>query len=408
MSPCDISLFFFVFSFFSSFPSFPKDLDLGDIFYRVDSPLPAQNVPNSSSMSELDSSDNKDDHVVGEIVIHPTFLACADFNLDDLKGEGDDDSPSSIVTPPMGKEGKDLLVKAIGVPLGLTQLFSEWRSKKNDDKTVALPGLGDTVAKMGAEATLGKSVNRVGRRRYNVEGSRRMATTRAISRFGGGGDRRRVEVPQRKLVVFEGRVAGATAKGRAAVLRRLCLGVRRPSDGDFQVFCEVRLHLPRWVILSWNWNLSLRNWYVLIWLFASAHDYIKSLSENSLGTEIASRSCFLLEDPPDAKKEISTSEGDFKSEEDQSDKNIQHDTTMLDDKDLEDDHQKTKIASDASADKIHLASTNGLPEKSTSKEQAIISHESGLNKCDDPCVSKANQRIERPQSCHIRAKTVMT
>lgn len=32
-------------------------------------------------MSELDSSDNKDDHVVGEIVIHATFLACADFNL---------------------------------------------------------------------------------------------------------------------------------------------------------------------------------------------------------------------------------------------------------------------------------------------------------------------------------------
>ncbi|KAI5396375.1 hypothetical protein KIW84_062541 [Lathyrus oleraceus] len=83
----------------------------------------------------------------------------------------------------------------------------------------------------------------------------------------------------------------------------------------------------------------------------------------------------------------------------------QLDTTMLDDKDLEDDHQKTKIASDASVDKIHLASTNGLPEKSTSKEQAMINHESGLDNCDDPCVSKANQRIERPQNCQIRAKT---
>lgn len=40
------------------------------------------------------------------------------------------------------------MVKAIGVPLGLTQQFSEWRSKKNDDKTVAFPGLGDTMAKM--------------------------------------------------------------------------------------------------------------------------------------------------------------------------------------------------------------------------------------------------------------------
>ncbi|KAI5436113.1 hypothetical protein KIW84_022528 [Lathyrus oleraceus] len=36
--------------------------------------------------------------------------------------------------------------------------------------------------------------------------------------------------------------------------------------------------------------------------FASAHDYIKSLSENALGTKIASRCCFLLEDLPDAKK----------------------------------------------------------------------------------------------------------
>lgn len=48
----------------------------------------------------------------------------------------------------LSKEGKYLLVKEIGVPLGLNQQFSEWRSKKNDDKTVALPGLGDTVAKM--------------------------------------------------------------------------------------------------------------------------------------------------------------------------------------------------------------------------------------------------------------------
>lgn len=73
---------------------------------------------------------------------------------------------------------------------------------------------------------------------------------------------------------------------------------------------------------------------------------------------------------------------------------------MSDDKDLEDNHQKTKIASDASADKIHLASTNGLPEKSTSKEQAMINHESGLNNYDDPCVSKANQRIERARMSH--------
>lgn len=35
---------------------------------------------------------------------------------------------------------------------------------------------------------------------------------------------------------------------------------------------------------------------------ASAHNYIKSLSGNAPGTEIASRCCFLLEDPPDDKE----------------------------------------------------------------------------------------------------------
>ncbi|CAK8576505.1 unnamed protein product [Lathyrus sativus] len=123
---------------------------------------------------------------------------------------------------------------------------------------------------------------------------------------------------------------------------------------------------------------------------ASAHNYIKSLSGNAPGTEIASRCCFLLEDPPDDKKETTTSERDFKSEGDQSDKIVQQDTAMLDDKDLENDHQNMKIASDASEDKIHLASTDdGLSEKSTSKEQAMINHESGLDNCDDPSISKA-------------------
>lgn len=36
---------------------------------------------------------------------------------------------------------------------------------------------------------------------------------------------------------------------------------------------------------------------------ASAHSSIKSLSGNSSGTELAARYCFVLEDPPDEKKE---------------------------------------------------------------------------------------------------------
>ncbi|CAI8601003.1 unnamed protein product [Vicia faba] len=73
---------------------------------------------------------------------------------------------------------------------------------------------------------------------------------------------------------------------------------------------------------------------------ASTHNYMKSLYGNAPGIEIALRCCFLLEDPLDDKKVTTTSARDFKSEGDQPDKIVQQDTTMLDDKDLESDHQK--------------------------------------------------------------------
>jgi len=82
---------------------------------------------------------------------------------------------------------------------------------------------------------------------------------------------------------------------------------------------------------------------------------------------------------------------DSKSEGDQTDKNVQQDAAMLDDKDLENDHQKTKIASDASEGKIHQASTDGgISEKTiSSKGQEMNNHESGLDSCNDPSISKA-------------------
>lgn len=41
---------------------------------------------------------------------------------------------------------------------------------------------------------------------------------------------------------------------------------------------------------------------------ASAHSSLKSISSNSPGIELASRHCFILEDPPDDKKEPSSVE----------------------------------------------------------------------------------------------------
>lgn len=81
---------------------------------------------------------------------------------------------------------------------------------------------------------------------------------------------------------------------------------------------------------------------------------------------------------------------DSKSEEDQADTNVKQDKPMLDDKDLENDHNKTKFGSDASEDKRQLASTDGgASEKSIpSNEQATINHGRGLDNCNDPGNSK--------------------
>ncbi|TKY67550.1 SWI/SNF complex subunit SWI3D [Spatholobus suberectus] len=119
---------------------------------------------------------------------------------------------------------------------------------------------------------------------------------------------------------------------------------------------------------------------------ASAHSSIKTMSRNSPGTELAARSCFLLEDPPDNKKEPTSSERDSKSEGDQDEVNVKQDKPMLDDKDIPNDHNNMKIESNALEDKGQPASTDdGASEKPiSSKEQAMINHECGLDNCNDP------------------------
>lgn len=52
-----------------------------DIFYGVDPIIHAQDVPNDSSGSGLDSLDDDDDHVVREIAARVVYFAHAYFNL---------------------------------------------------------------------------------------------------------------------------------------------------------------------------------------------------------------------------------------------------------------------------------------------------------------------------------------
>ncbi|KAK7264307.1 hypothetical protein RJT34_31914 [Clitoria ternatea] len=122
---------------------------------------------------------------------------------------------------------------------------------------------------------------------------------------------------------------------------------------------------------------------------ASAHSSIKSMSGNSPGTELAARCCFLLDDPPD-KKEPTSSGRDSKSKRDHDNVNVKKDKPVLDDKDLPDDHNNTKIESSALEDNGQLASTDvGASEKPiSSKEQAIINHECKLDNHNDPNNSK--------------------
>ncbi|KAK7312351.1 hypothetical protein VNO77_36142 [Canavalia gladiata] len=115
---------------------------------------------------------------------------------------------------------------------------------------------------------------------------------------------------------------------------------------------------------------------------ASAHSSIKSMSRNSPGIDLAARCCFLLEDPPDNKKEPASSERDSKSEGGQDEVNGKQDKSILNDKDLPKDHNK--IESNALEDKGQLASTDdGTSEKPiSSKEQAMVNHECRLDNCN--------------------------
>ncbi|KRH24487.2 hypothetical protein GLYMA_12G044200v4 [Glycine max] len=118
---------------------------------------------------------------------------------------------------------------------------------------------------------------------------------------------------------------------------------------------------------------------------ASAHSSIKSMTRNSPGTELAARCCFLLEDPPDSKKEPTSSERDSKSEGDQDEVNVNQDKSTLEDKDLPTDHNNKKIESNALEDKGKPASADdGASEiPISSKEQAVVNNECGLDKCHD-------------------------
>ncbi|KAK7283492.1 hypothetical protein RIF29_13043 [Crotalaria pallida] len=123
---------------------------------------------------------------------------------------------------------------------------------------------------------------------------------------------------------------------------------------------------------------------------ASAHSSLKSMSVNSPSTELAARHCFLLEDPPND-TESTSSERDFKRDEDQDVRKVKQDESMLDDKASSNDHIDKKIEDDATEVKRQLAVPNdGVSEKPIDlKEQAMVNQEEvGPDNHKDPSNSK--------------------
>ncbi|XP_061372677.1 SWI/SNF complex subunit SWI3D-like isoform X2 [Gastrolobium bilobum] len=123
---------------------------------------------------------------------------------------------------------------------------------------------------------------------------------------------------------------------------------------------------------------------------ASAHSSLKSMLVNSASTELSSRHCFLLEDPP-IDKEPTSSERDSKMEGDQDDRNTKQDKSMLDDKALSNDPNDRKVEDNSLEVKRQLASPDDeASEKPIAlKEQAVVNHEEVvLDNCNDPSNSK--------------------
>ncbi|OIW05694.1 hypothetical protein TanjilG_23480 [Lupinus angustifolius] len=134
---------------------------------------------------------------------------------------------------------------------------------------------------------------------------------------------------------------------------------------------------------------------------ASSHSFLKSMTGNSPGMELAARHCFLLEDPPYNKKDSSSSDRDYKNGE-QEDENVKQDKPILDNKDLPNDHNNMKIDNNVLENNIQLASTDdGASEKPiASKEQAVINHEAlELDKCKDLMHSKLPDN-QAPSTLH--------
>ncbi|KAK4258661.1 hypothetical protein QN277_005085 [Acacia crassicarpa] len=113
---------------------------------------------------------------------------------------------------------------------------------------------------------------------------------------------------------------------------------------------------------------------------ASAHSSLKSISSNSPGVELAARHCFILEDPPDDKKEPSSKMDVGQDESEKLDRSI------LPAKDISNDHSERNIANDALVDKEQLTSTDG----GASKEQVIANHEEIV---PDNCKNPANSKL---------------
>ncbi|KAJ7978378.1 SWI/SNF complex subunit SWI3D [Quillaja saponaria] len=117
---------------------------------------------------------------------------------------------------------------------------------------------------------------------------------------------------------------------------------------------------------------------------ASARSALKSISGNSPALQLASRHCFILEDPPDDENEPIGSERDSQKDRNLDDHNEKQDKSV-DDRALSNDHNGTKNETSASEEKELMVSSSvkSAEKPDAVKEQEVNHEEVGLDNCND-------------------------
>lgn len=158
---------------------------------------------------------------------------------------------------------------------------------------------------------------------------------------------------------------------------------------------------------------------------ASARSSLKSISGNSPAMQLAAKHCFILEDPPGDKKEVARSESivaemadrDTQKDETLEDINIKecNSASVLDERDLSNDHGDKKIEDSVPEEKRHSASLNEKPSEKLNGATGPANQDTpekdepgDLNELSNPKSPKDNQPSIVEESNDLPSKVLQS